>query len=45
MRITEKGKAASRIVLGYRATWLETHAPEQPRDAIERPSGARLLIT
>lgn len=45
MRITENGSAVSRIVLGHCATWLETHGAEQLRDAIERISGAHLLIT
>lgn len=45
MRITENGCAVSRIVLGCRATWLETHAAEQLRDAVEMLSGARLLLT
>lgn len=45
MQITRNGKAVSRIVLGSRATWLETHAAEQLRDYVEKLSGARLLLT
>ena len=45
MRITENGVAVSRIVLGCRTTWLETHAAEQLRDAVEKLSGAHLLLT
>lgn len=45
MRITEHGQAVSRIVLGRRATWLETHAAEQLREAVEKISGAHLLLT
>lgn len=45
MKITENGRAVSRIVLGRGASWLETHAAEELRDYVEKLSGARLLIT
>ena len=45
MQITQNGKAVSRIVLGRRATWLETHAADQLKRYVRQLSGACLLIT
>lgn len=44
VQITQGGKAASAIIVGRNATWLERHTAEELRDYIKKISGASLLI-
>ena len=44
MKITERGAACCSVILGEKATWLETHAAQELRRYIWKISGAWLLI-